>query len=206
MTENTSWLDAPIRTAPADDSNWLETGYSFHMPYDTVRFLCMKGSDRVWACDGNYVACRPTAFHEHTRNRHAGFLASGHYKHLGTFDDVQVFELLPESPFRRDNTTYIPGVNLHSDMRACAISACSGDWVLHVDILDEIAKNIKGNFHPAAATEMWNDTLSHIQQLIDMRRGPNAAMCGAQLSLVRQRRGLGKGRVIQMPPRRNVIR
>lgn len=208
----TDWLDqAPVSTAAdgsetspsavAVEGDWLETGSQFATPYAAVRFMCMRGSGRVWACDGEYVACRPGGFHEGTRERHQRFLASGHYKHVGTFDDVQVFELLPGSPFRRDNRTLIPGVNLYQDIRECAIAAVNRDWVLYHDILEAIAENVKARFSGEAANEFWGDVLSSIFQSIARRGGPTQAEVDAGLNRVRMARGLGKGRVIAIPNR-----
>ena len=188
--------------APAPEADWLKIETRTKMPYDNVRFMCMQGGGRVWACDGEYVACRPKSFHEGTRTRHENFLASGHYEHVGTFDDVQIFKLLPGSPFRRDNTTFIPGVNLWQDMRQAARAAVARDWVLYTDILEEIASNLKRKIHPDLAKDVWEDTLSQIMQSIYLRGGPSQAEIDAGLSNVRTRRGAAKGRVIAMPARR----
>jgi hypothetical protein len=199
-----NWLDestAASDTSVAIEGDWLETGGKFSMPYDTVRFLCMRGSQRVWACDGEYVACRPIAFHEGTRTRHQRFLDSGHYEHVGTFDDVQIFKLLVGSPFRRDNRTLIPGVNLYQDMRECAKAACARDWVLYHDILEAIAENVKARFEGQVAKDFWGDILAQIFQNISMRGGPTQAEVDAGLNRIRQARGFGKGRVIALPNR-----
>lgn len=189
---------ASAATGDAEDFSWLQVPRN---PWDGVRFLCMKGTSRIWACDGEYVACRPKDFHDKTRERHARFLASGHYRHVCTIDDVQIFELLPGSPFRRDNRTLVPGVNLYQDMRECAIAAVSRDWVLYTDILEAIASSVKLNFHEAQAREVWGDILSQIQQSIGLRGGPTQAECGAGLSTIRSRRGVGKARSIALPSR-----
>ena len=69
------------------------------MPYDTLRFACMRGSGHISACDGRYVAYRPfnhvldkqanPAFQERIER----FTRAGHFKHVGTFDEVMVFQL-----------------------------------------------------------------------------------------------------------------
>lgn len=194
--------DVAAAASGADDFSWLD-GITVELkPWDGVRFLCLAGTGRIWACDGEYVACRPKDFHAKTSERHARFLASGHYKHVGTFDDVQVFELLEGSPFRRDNRTLIPGVNLYQDIRECAIAAVARDWVLYTDILEAIATNVKAKYHANAAGEIWADILSQIEQSIRLRGGPTQAECGAGLADVRRRRGLGAGRAIVLPPRK----
>lgn len=200
---DTSWLDSAISKEidDASDFSWLASVQAIRQPWDGVRFMCMQGTERVWACDGEYVACRPKAFHEATRKRHNNFLASEHYKHVGTFDDVQVFELLPGSPFRRDNRTLIPGVNLYRDMREAAVAAVTRDWVLYHDILEAVAINVKTRFHEAAARQIWEDILNQIEQSIRLRGGPTQAEVDAGIQNVRKRRGLGQGKVIALPPR-----
>lgn len=193
--------DVAAAASDASDFGWLVGVQAGLKAWDGVRFACMRGTGRIWACDGEYVACRPKDFHPKTSERHARFLASGHYNHVGTFDDVQVFELLPGSPFRRDNRTLIPGVNLYQDMRECAIAAVKRDWVLYTDILEAVAANIKAKFHEQAARDLWTDVLGQIEQSIRLRGGPTQAECGAGLANVRARRGLGKARAIALPPR-----
>ncbi len=183
------------------EGDWLESDFSGHMPYDPVRFLCMRGSGRLWACDGEYVACRPNDFHPATRQRHANFLASGHYEHVGTFDDVQIFKLLPGSPFRRDNRTFMPGVNLFQDIREAAKAAVARDWALYNDILEEIAGALKSRFHADQAKTMFDDILQTIFQNIYLRGGPSQAEVDAGLANIRLKRGVGKGRVIALPNR-----
>lgn len=187
--------DTAKEVSAAEDFSWLTSDAK---PWDGVRFSCMNGSTRLWACDGEYVACRPKGFHEGTRARHQRFLESGHYVHVGTFDDVQVFQLLPGSPFRRDNRTLVPGVNVYRDMRECAVAAVKRDWVLYHDILEAIASNIKAKFHGAAAGDVYGDILAQIEQSIRLRSGPSQAEIDAGIHNVRKRRGLGQGRVIAL--------
>jgi hypothetical protein len=145
-------------------------------PYEQLRFDVMKGSDRVWATNGRYVACRPAGFHEASRSRHQRFLRAGHYKHIGTFDDVQIFELLPSSPFYRTEGDARAG-SWYEVLRAAAMAAVARDWGAYVDLLDEIATRIKsrptgteaGEIDPALARQAFMDTLEHLEQLIFMR-------------------------------------
>lgn len=207
MSAMLDWLDSPApasadTAAPSTvDGDWLEVT-RIGTPYDGVRFSCMQGSGRVWACDGEYVACRPSGFHDATRRRHDGFLRSGNYRHVGTFDDVQVFELLPGSPFRRDNRTLIPGMNLYEDMREAAKAACSRDWVLYHDILEAMASSVKARFHDGQAKVVFEDILAQIEQSIRLRGGPTQAECDAGIGDVRRRRGVGRGRAIALPSAR----
>jgi hypothetical protein len=144
-------------------------------PYEQLRFEVMKGSDRTWACNGRYVACRPSAFHEASRSRHQRFLRAGHYKHIGTFDDVQIFELMPESPFYRTEGNVRAG-SWYELLRGAAQAAAARDWGAYVDLLEEIASRIKsvptgttGAVEKDLARDKFNDTLEYLEQLIFMR-------------------------------------
>jgi hypothetical protein len=204
------WLALPDDKAPPTD--WLavpgiET-QKFAARYDALRFEVMKGSSRVWACDGEYVACRPNAFHDATRTRHQKFLRSGHYEHVGTFDDVQVFKLLEGSPFRRD-VIDIRTASWYECMRGAAVAACNRDWSLYHDVLDEIATRLKstptgtasgdGFIDPVISRERWEFALDQIGQMIYMRGGPTRAEVDAGFQNVRRARGIGQGRLIALP-------
>lgn len=203
--------------ADIDTADWLRVESGGKLPYDNVRFSVMQGSDRLWACDGEYVACRPKGFHSATRERHERFLASGHYEHVGTFDDVQVFKLLPGSPFKRETKTFIPGRSLWSDIRGAAIAATARDWVLFHDILESIATGLKAahaaaaaeggdrNGHGVDAATMYQDALDQVFINIAHRRGPDRAEVDKGLASVRRARGLGS-KVLVVPPTRQVIR
>jgi hypothetical protein len=207
------WLDEPVTSndspgapvASDDNDTWLRIESAFKMPYDSVRFQCMKGSNRVWACDGEYVAYRPVnhtsgrEVNPRTAQRHQSFLDSGHYEHVGTFDEVQIFKLLPGSPFRRDNRVVTPGQNLATDMRECAIAAVRRDWVLYHDILEVVAGNIKSRYDANTAAVVYGDILAYIRNLTEMRSGPIQAEVDAGLASVRKKRGLNAGKKILVP-------
>jgi hypothetical protein len=201
--EQIDWLDtpapepAPQTPATTDTADWLEVAPELpeylkipelDNPSDGVevpragaalkdiRFEVMKGSGRVWACNGRYVACRPSGFNPATAARHNRFLRSGHYKHVGTFDDVQLFELQPGSPFYREPGDPRAG-DLRSLIRAAAIAAVKRDWGAYVDLLSEIATRLKssapadtqGNRDLRWAEDSFNNIREYIEQLAFMR-------------------------------------
>lgn len=206
------WLTLPEDKAPVD-TDWLadpsvETQKNA-TPWDGLRFQVMKGSHRVWACDGEFVACRPNAFANDTiRNRHERFIRSGHYQHIGTFDDVQVFKLLPGSPFLR-TAIDIREAGWYECLRGAAMAAVSRDWGLYHDVLDEIATRLKstptgtssgdGGVDPVIAKDRWYYVLTQIGQMIYMRGGPTQPEVDAGLQNVRRARGIARGRVIALP-------
>ena len=205
------WLDVTPTPAQADDG-WLELAAgdgtiknTTGLPYDSLKFACMRGTDRVWACDGHYVAYRPynRAFDKEvnprTRERHEDFLASGHYKHVGTFDEVQIFELLDGSPFKTVKKDYIVGRDYWSDIRQAAQIACRREWVDFHDFLEAMAKGIKHGRTAAFAELAWQDALNQIMINIYHRQGPTPAECAAGIQIVREKRGLRRGIVLPNP-------
>lgn len=206
------WLDvAPAQDAGADD--WLEINgdgsgtvkSAKSMPYDSLKFACMRGTDRVWACDGHYVAYRPfnRAFDKEvnprTRERHEDFLAAGHYKHLGTFDEVQIFELLDGSPFKTVKRDYIVGRDYWADIRQAAQIACRREWTDFHDFLEAMARGIKHGRTAAFAESAWQDALNQIMINIYQRQGPLPVECAAGIANVRSARGLRRSIVLPNP-------
>jgi hypothetical protein len=213
-----------LNTAPSVDGIEVPRAAA---PYAKLRFEVMKGSNRVWACNGRYVACRPSGFNEATRSRHNRFLASGHYKHISTSDDVQIFELLPSSSFYRTEGDVRAG-GWYELLRAAAQAAVARDWGAYVDLLEEIATRLKstptgatGAIDTDLAKDRFADTLEHLEQLIYMRwtyrqemkkiEDHNLAMIAMRAEIdagvqnVRAARGHATGRKIALPSRGAMI-
>ena len=53
------------------------------------------GKKKIWASDGAFVWFRRKLANPATLERHNRFLATGEYKHVGTQDDVEIYELMP---------------------------------------------------------------------------------------------------------------
>jgi len=154
------------------------------------------GERRVWCCDGRYVAYRPSKAHDATKQRHANFLAAGHYEHVATEDDVQIFKLKPASPFYRKEGLDIQGLGTWECMRQAAIAACKRDWPLYVDVIEEIATRCRTGRDPGFASSMFNDHMKQVFSQIQMRGGPTPQECTAGKDNVMRKRG---GRRIIVP-------
>lgn len=204
------WLT--IETQVAVDDGWLDLSVgdgtiknTTALPYDSLKFACMRGTDRVWACDGEYVAYRPfnrtfdKEVNPRTKERHEDFLASGHYEHVGTFDEVQIFKLLEGSPFKTVAKNYVVGRDYWADIREAAKIACRREWVDFHDFLEAMAKGIKHNRTPAFAESAWVDALNQIMINIYQRTGPTPAECAAGIAIVREKRGLRRSIVLPNP-------
>ena len=193
-----------------DDLAWLDADMieakKSGVPYDSLRFQCMRGSGRVWACDGEYVAYRP---YNHTLDKHvnpafqervAKFREGGCMQHMGTFDEVEVYKLLDGNPWKATITEkYTAGKSLWGDIRHAAKLACARDWKDFTDLLEAMATGMKAGRDPEFARKAFNDALEQIMINIYQGRGPTPAECTAGMQNVRKSRGYSAGSAIIMP-------
>ena len=199
MANESSFLD--IEETPAEPS-WLEIesieAPKAALPYDALRFQCMRGSGRVWACDGRYVAYRPF---NHALDNQANpvfqerverFQREGHFEHMGTFDEVQVFKLKPESPwYAYEDKAYTAGLSLWGDINHAVKLACKRDWKDYTDLLEAMATGMLAG-GDVFARKRWEDALNHIMVGIYQRGGPLAAEVSAGVANVRAARGAAR--------------
>jgi hypothetical protein len=183
-----------------DEPSWLEIdsieATKTALPYDSLRFQCMRGSGRVWACDGRYVAYRPfnhaldKAANPALQERIERFTREGHFTHIGTFDEVQVFKLKPESPwYASEEVTYIAGKSLFGDINHAVKLACTRDWKDYVDLLEAMAAGMMAGRDPVFARQQWEDAVNQVMIGVYQRGGPLAAEIRAGVENVRSARG-----------------
>lgn len=195
MSDEPSWLD----DAPAEPS-WLEIDSieapKSALPYDALRFQCMRGSGRVWACDGRYVAYRPfnhaldkvanPVFQERVER----FNREGHFTHVGTFDEVMVFKLKPESPwYATEEKAYIAGKSLWGDINHAVKLALARDWKDYTDLLEAMAAGMMAGRDPAFARQQWEDAVNQVMTGVYQKGGPLPAEIRAGVENVRLSRG-----------------
>ncbi len=199
-------LDWPVEdSSPQElsDDAWLEVDSieapKSRVPYHDLRFACMRGSGRVWACDGEYVAFRPynhvldkivnPAFQERIEK----FRSSGNMKHVGTFDEVEVYQLLEGNPWKatRDEK-YIAGKSLWNDIRHAAKLACLREWKDYTDLLEAMATGMKAGRDPDFARRAWQDAVEQVMINIYQMGGPTPPEVRAGVENVRASRGYGK--------------
>ena len=208
MTD-TDWLEIPSKRKRTRKPKGITPGVKLPLEHKRARAMVKKlsGTDRMWCCDGEYVFFRPTRVVEGvktvvanptTLQRHQRYIAEGQYTHVETQDDVEIYKLSETSPFARKGV-YLGELKDSDVRRQAAIAAGKRDWVLYVDCLEEMASRIKGRYDPAQARLIYEDHLAYLANLISMRGGPTAAECAAGLANIRQRRGVGTGRVIMLP-------
>lgn len=204
--DDTSWLEVGPATVPdAAGENWLEiedpnagqTTQAFRYLVDA----CMRGTDRVMACDGHYLAYRPTnrAFDKETnprtQERFRDFIAAGFYTHLGTYDEVQIYRLEDGSPFRH-NRDYVVGKDRWRDIRQAAGLACERKWSDYHDVLGGIATALKSGRDGKFAKAMFLDMLNQIAIMIRKMGGPAEREVNEGFTGVRKARGISKGGVV----------
>lgn len=134
--------------------------------------------------------------------RHERFIRLGHYKYFATYDDVQVFKLTDESPFKRKFGSLFE-MATGQVKRAVIMAAVKREWPLYVDALEELAVRIHSQ--PASDGQgsgvlhktQYQEMLNYIEIQIAMRGGPTPAECSMNLSRIRaQRNGGGEKRIL----------
>ncbi len=198
VVEAIDWLDA--------EDNVVSIETPAKMTRDKARFKSMArgavmGRDRIWACDGEYVAVRLNSANPHTQQRHQKFLESGHYKHVETQDDVQVFKLLDGSPFKRKYQFHTGELKDNDVFLLASKTAVTRDWPAYADILEEMAARIKSRLDAGNAKLAWDEWLERLFENIRMRGGPTQAEVDAGFQRVRMQRGTSKGKLIVLGKR-----
>ena len=156
------------------------------------------GKARIWASDGEYVYFRRAKSNPETLKRHEAFIRTGDYRHVQTQDDVEIYQLMPSSPFARPqkDLTVLDNYNVR---REAALSACRRDWATFLDALSELSGRIKGQFHDAFARTVYEDNLTAIFLAINMRGGPSQTEIDREVKALRTRRGDDRKRLLVLP-------
>jgi hypothetical protein len=195
--EDTSWLEGPaeddtswleLDDKAVDDEGWLniEDPNAFVIPsaFKHLVEACMRGTDRVMACDGSYLAYRPMnrAFDKETnprtKERFAMFCEKGFYRHVGTYDEVQIYELLPGNPYLQKRN-YVVGQDKWKDIRQAATAACERKWADYHDILGGMATACKsGHRDKLVAKQLWEDN----EEFVKIRQGRGIPTTGGFLA------------------------
>lgn len=196
--------------APTENDDWLKiedaNAGKVSLPFQHLVDSCMRGTDRVMACDGQYLAYRPynrekdKETNPRTKERMAMFLEKGMYRHVGTYDEVQIYELLEGNPYRHDKKQYVIGQDRWKDIRMAAKAAVERKWSDYHDIMGGIATALKGGGRDAAfARMMWDDTVAQVAVIIQQMGGPGAPTereINEGFTGIRKARGISKGGVI----------
>jgi hypothetical protein len=195
--DDTSWLNEEpvtpqktpqplIASAPEDD--WLDirdaNAGKVSQPFQCLIDACMRGTDRVMACNGAYLAYRPynrekdKTTNPRTKERMAMFLEKGYYEHVGNYDEVQVYKLMPGNPYYHDGAkSYVVGTNYWADIRTAAKLAAERKFPEYHDFLGGMASAMKGgNRDVNFAKTIWEDTINQITGMINQMRQGNPSV------------------------------
>lgn len=180
LTLSDEWLDLP-RVESATK-----------LPGEKQRAKRMQhglGKKRVWSSDGEYVYFRRKLSNPATLERHERFLATGNYQHVDTQDDVEIYKLMPNSPFKRAEAIDFGALKFYDARRQTIRAAVRRDWATFIDGLEHLAGGIKGAYDPAMAKTVYNDLLSYVFVQITMRGGPSQNEVDREVHALRARRG-----------------
>lgn len=193
------------RARRAEKAKKIEVVSGWAIPREAARRF---GPGRIWGCDGNYVFFRPKRMidgvftqvaNPAAMERHERFLRLGHYKYIGTSDDVQVFEVTELSPFKRKFGSLME-MATGQVKRAAIMAAVKREWPVYVDALEELAVRIKsgagqqisdGQGPGVLHQNQWNEMLRYIEIQIQMRGGPTPEECALNLQRIRIARNGG---------------
>jgi hypothetical protein len=168
---------------------------------------CMRGTDRVMCTNGQYLAYRPynrdkdKETNPRTKERVAMFLSQGAWIHVGTWDEVQVYELLDGNAYHHKRN-YVVGRNMREDMTAVAKAAIERRWPEYHDLLSAMATAMKSGRDPAFAGQIFKDMLGSLGVMIQQIGGdsaPTEREINEGFVGVRKARGMqSKGSILQI--------
>ena len=122
------------------------------------------------------------------------FNREGHFTHVGTFDEVMVFKLTPESPwYATEDKAYIAGKSLWDDINHAVKLALARDWRDYTDLLEAMAAGMMAGRDPAFARQQWEDAVNQIMVAIYQKGGPLPVEIRAGVDNVRISRGRSRG-------------
>lgn len=154
------------------------------------------GKDRIWWCDGEYVWFRRNKANPATLERHNNFVADGDYIHVETQNDIEIWQLRPQSMFHskkgpRGKQLDISKLNMYDLRRQAALAACRRDWVSFRDIMSYLKERVLarhlGNTN-AGDQEYAEQYLAVIQSIVQ-RDGPSAGEINRELMSLMQKGG-----------------
>lgn len=168
-----------------------------------MRDGAMKGKDRVWWTDGDYVFFRRKKSNPTTLARHNRFVAKGDYKHVETQGDVEIYELQESSPFKPKKTIDIGMMDNYNIRRQAAQAACRRDFKTFLDIMTYLRERIAAQHRSPGRADMtplaeniYAEQYIAVMQSIKMRQGPSPEEINRELFALQQNSPAAKGRVI----------
>ena len=149
----------------------------------------LVGKSKTWATDGEYIAFRRKQANPTSLQRHERFIRDGHYKHITTQDDVEIYQLTSESSFKRKEPVNFAEMRFYDARRQAIRAATARDWATFIDGLEYLSGMLKGQYHHATAMTVYQDMLAYIFVQVTMRGGPSQQEIDREVRALRTRRG-----------------
>lgn len=198
-----------------DEFSWLDVRPAVHSGLENRGAGIMReggqgGKDRIWWCDGEYVWFRRSKSNPETLKRHDLFVADGDYTYIETQNDVEVWQLQPQSQFKSDVVTGkqidIAQMNNYNLRRQAALAACRRDWQAFRDIMSFLRERINalnscsktpGQTTPLAES-IYAENYMAVVYSIEQRRGPSAGEINRELLAMSQNKMENKHKYISI--------
>lgn len=128
---------------------------------------------------------------------------AGELTYVRTYDDVEVYEIATDSKLRR-RPLQLNQMTPDAIVRVIVTAACSREWRLYYDAVQELSYMLKNSELPAPqAHQILQNTMKYLHMRIARRGGPNDYEIRRELASVRTDR---TGSRIFLPPSQNIDR
>lgn len=188
-------------TNSADEFAWLDTKYTgLDSRAQVMRDGGQDGKDRVWWCDGEYIWFRRDKSNPETLKRHDKFVADGDYRFVETQNDVEVWQLQPQSVFASKKQIDIGSMDVYNVRRQASLAACRRDWLAFRDIMTFLRErvNVLHGANVAGAEMEYAEQYMAVICSIEQRDGPAVGEINRELHALADRRGENKSRMISI--------
>lgn len=157
----------------------------------------LQGTKRAFAIDGTHAFLRRKRANPAIIERTAAKVEAGEYRHVATFDDVEVYEIADSSPLRRKKMD-LSQLSVDSLVKL-AVDAVAGkrkdgglkapDFKLYRDIVEELYSKVREEGHmPAFAAAECERLVKYITFRSLRRGGPSQFAISHALGELRKQR------------------
>ena len=194
MSDEFSWLDV----RPAVPSGLENRGAGI------MREGGQEGKDRIWWCDGEYIWFRRSKSNPETLKRHDQFVADGDYHYIETQNDVEIWQLQPQSRFKSDAVAGkqidIAEMNNYNVRRQAALAACRRDWQAFHDVMSFLRERINATHgaNLAGAEMQYAEMYMAVMASVEQRNGPSAGEINRELLALVHKDPVSRRRMISI--------
>lgn len=206
-SQDTSWLDTPPTADEAAPRIQAARSLVNESRRGAPVSMTIAGKGRTWHSDGKYIWFRRKKANPATTQRLNSHIEKGEIKFIVTSDDVEMYEVLPNSPFHRRSAQDLMKVDIASLRWVAVYAAKNRDWVAFVDALSEFASRVKNKVYSDGgqatgefARQIYSEGLAYIFHLVSASGGPQHDEIDREVANVQFKRGIGRGSQIVLPP------